>query len=59
MSPADAQTQDEARIVHPVFSARLERLAQIRGAMIGGALLTDEMVRKITEMQQQQGRGTR
>ena len=59
MSPDDAQTKDEARIVHPAFSARLDRLAQIRGAMIGGALLTDEMVRKITAMQQQQGRGRR
>lgn len=59
MSPDDAQTKDEARIVHPVFSARLDRLAQMRGAMVGGALLTDEMVRAITAMQQQQRRGSR
>ena len=59
VSPDDQRTADEARIVHPRFAARLERLASLRGSMVGGALLTDEMVRKITEMQQAQSRGKR
>jgi hypothetical protein len=57
VSPDDQQTKDEARIVHPVFEARLERLAAMRGVMAGGLLLTDEMVRKITEMQREHVRG--
>ena len=33
MSPDDQQTKDEARIVHPVFEARLSRLAVLRDAL--------------------------
>jgi len=59
VSPDDQRTADEARIVHPRFAARLDRLASLRGAMVGGALLTDEMVDQITRMQEARNRGKR
>lgn len=38
MSPDDAQTADEGRVVHPLYSARMRRLQSLADAMaVAGA----------------------
>ena len=64
MSPDDARTAGEARVVHPLYEARLKRLRDLSGALdISGALLSDEVLDRIevhvTAKQQRRRTGIR
>ena len=61
MSPDDSQTAAEARVVHPLYEARLARLAAMRNAMPTGvsADLNDETLLAIAAGIQRVKRGSR
>lgn len=61
VSPDDEVTRSEARVVHPRFGARMERLAELRAAMPAGvtADLNDETLLAIDAGLRRVREGTR